>query len=468
MRRYGEVIKFMGGNYDASVLFNENQGLSEQQIKSIQTKGLSDATVDKTKYNTAADKVITEDSYKDYYTSLAKARAGQKNSFDTDNNPNNLKNDTVRKETGSLSGIKVEYNRDSSLGTIGQLMFPTQNVGINSKFGMRFHPKLHKTLMHKGVDIPVAYQPVYASEAGIVTFVGVKSGYGNFIVINHGEGIETKYAHLDKFAVSAGQQVSKGQIIGTSGATGRVTGPHLHYEVWKKGSPIDPETVLDGSGLIKGGAIAKKIPVYDEADETNINPVKTADIFGSNYQNTVDKLKKVSDIINKETIGAPQDILKVPDKRIDYEELGLERARQATLAKKKEEAKYVKPVLDHPIAPSEYINSYSSSAAAMTKELYEANRLAREQAALLSKQLETTQKFQNTKLEADAQRDKVKAAEIEAKKAENQKKQLTQLNEAKKQLKETKTIVKKAMPKASTKTQKQTTVKESFLYGKAQ
>ena len=102
------------------------------------------------------------------------------------------------------------------------------------------------------------------------------------------------------------------------------------------------------------------------------------------------------------------------------------------------------------------------------KELYEANKLSKEQAALLAKQLESTQKFQNAKLEADAQRDKVKAAEIEAKKAENQKKQLTQLNEAKKQLKETKTIVKKAMPKASTKTQKQTTVKESFLYGKAQ
>jgi hypothetical protein len=146
----------------------------------------------------------------------------------------------------------------------------------------------------------------------------------------------------------------------------------------------------------------------------------------------------------------------------------MEKQMAENVKKQKEEAKYVKPVLDHPIAPSEFINSYSSSVDSMTKELYESNRIAREQTALLNKQLESTQKFQNAKLEADAQRDKVKAAEIEAKKAENQKKQLTQLNEAKKQLKETKTIVKKAMPKASTKTQKQTTVKESFLYGKAQ
>ena len=110
-----------------------------------------------------------------------------------------------------------------------------------SDFGMRTHPVTGEQRLHAGLDIAgPAGAPIRAAAAGAVTFAGSLSGYGTTVTIDHGGGISTLYAHQSQVAVGAGQQVSAGQVIGRIGATGLVTGPHLHFEVRAGGTPQDP------------------------------------------------------------------------------------------------------------------------------------------------------------------------------------------------------------------------------------
>jgi murein DD-endopeptidase MepM/ murein hydrolase activator NlpD len=94
---------------------------------------------------------------------------------------------------------------------------------------------------HNGIDIcaPFGYQ-VLASADGVVALVERRPDYGNLIIVDHGSGLTTRYAHLSGFMVSQGERVKRGQIIGLVGKTGRATGPHLHYEVRLNGNPVNP------------------------------------------------------------------------------------------------------------------------------------------------------------------------------------------------------------------------------------
>ena len=87
---------------------------------------------------------------------------------------------------------------------------------------------------------------MWASDGGTVILASVNGGYGNCIMIDHGNGYQTLYGHLSGYAVSYGQSVSKGDVIGYVGATGVVTGPHLHFEIWSGGGRIDPEPYFSG------------------------------------------------------------------------------------------------------------------------------------------------------------------------------------------------------------------------------
>ena len=99
---------------------------------------------------------------------------------------------------------------------------------------------------HKGLDIAVAYgSPVKCAAAGKVVFAGVKGGYGNCVIVEHGNGLATLYGHLSEVLVEANDRVKVGQIIAKSGNTGRSTGPHLHYEVHKNNQPINPRLFLN-------------------------------------------------------------------------------------------------------------------------------------------------------------------------------------------------------------------------------
>lgn len=116
---------------------------------------------------------------------------------------------------------------------------------MTSGFGLRFmgwRPDLHR-----GVDLDVPPgTPVAAMAAGSVRFAGVQRGFGNVVWIDHAAGITSVYAHLSEVRVQAGERIGAGQLVGLSGATGSVSGPHLHFEVWRWGRPVDPIPVLGG------------------------------------------------------------------------------------------------------------------------------------------------------------------------------------------------------------------------------
>jgi murein DD-endopeptidase MepM/ murein hydrolase activator NlpD len=112
---------------------------------------------------------------------------------------------------------------------------------IGSGFGMRMHPIAHVYRMHTGVDIGAAYgTPIHAGGDGKVVSAGWRGGYGNAVIIDHGGGVATLYAHCSHFAVSVGEIVKAGQVIAYVGSTGYSTGPHLHFEVRVHGEPVDP------------------------------------------------------------------------------------------------------------------------------------------------------------------------------------------------------------------------------------
>ncbi len=128
------------------------------------------------------------------------------------------------------------------------LLYPLPFRGITSHFNLRrFHPILKRKVPHLGTDYAASIgTPVYASAIGIVTYAGKKGAYGLLVELKHANGYKTRYAHLSKILVKKGQSVSQQQTIGKVGTTGRSTGPHLHYEIIKNSTHINPTTINRG------------------------------------------------------------------------------------------------------------------------------------------------------------------------------------------------------------------------------
>jgi len=123
---------------------------------------------------------------------------------------------------------------------------------VSSEFGMRIHPISGKRLPHYGIDLAVDEGvPIKATADGKVIFAGEGRGYGKHVQIDHGNGIETRYAHASVLKVKAGDFVRRGQVISLAGHTGTATGDHLHYEVRVNGKPVNPREYLPQ--LIEGG-----------------------------------------------------------------------------------------------------------------------------------------------------------------------------------------------------------------------
>ena len=118
---------------------------------------------------------------------------------------------------------------------------PLEGSRLTSDYGMRTHPVLGGRRNHKGVDLAAPTgTPVYATADGIIGRAEWFSSYGLYIEIDHGADLETRYAHMSRLAVAAGERVKKGDLIGYVGSTGRSTGPHLHYEVRVDGVAVNP------------------------------------------------------------------------------------------------------------------------------------------------------------------------------------------------------------------------------------
>lgn len=150
----------------------------------------------------------------------------------------------------AMAGLQQEPNRrltslaDWVRAADAPTLWPVEGR-LTSSFGERVDPFNGEGAFHSGVDISVPYgTPVHASGDGVVTFAENMSGYGRLITVEHGHGISTRYGHLSGFAVSAGQHVHRGMVIGYVGTTGRVTSPHLHYEVRIQSVPVNPHKYL--------------------------------------------------------------------------------------------------------------------------------------------------------------------------------------------------------------------------------
>ena len=134
---------------------------------------------------------------------------------------------------------------------------PLSDASLTSSYGMRTHPVLGGRRRHNGVDLAAPTgTPVYATADGYVERANWFSSYGKYIQIDHGAEVETRFAHLSKISVNAGERVKKGQLIGYVGSTGRSTGPHLHYEVRIEGQPVDPTPYMIESQAQRAFAMA--------------------------------------------------------------------------------------------------------------------------------------------------------------------------------------------------------------------
>ena len=144
-----------------------------------------------------------------------------------------------------IQGLIAKNDKTSTVvGATGAFLRPCAGR-ITSYFGYRKHPIFNRTIYHSGVDIGAPMgTPIKAANSGKVIYTGWYGGYGNVVIIDHGKmqgrPTSTLYAHQSSIAVSKGQNVSKGQVIGYVGSTGYSTGPHLHFEVRINGKPVNP------------------------------------------------------------------------------------------------------------------------------------------------------------------------------------------------------------------------------------
>ena len=158
--------------------------------------------------------------------------------------------DELNEEIVVEKNVKIELyqfleNQKNLLASTPSI-WPTKGW-LSSRFGYRISPFTGGREFHKGIDISTRLNtPVTAPSDGIVVRVGRNGGFGKMITIQHGYGLVTKYAHLEKILVKKGQTVKRGDKIGLAGNTGRSTGPHLHYEVHLNGVPVNPVRYVSG------------------------------------------------------------------------------------------------------------------------------------------------------------------------------------------------------------------------------
>lgn len=144
--------------------------------------------------------------------------------------------------SGGGSGGQGIYSDGPIITGSGSYKWPTPGyTNITSRYGYRIHPIFHTSKLHTGVDVGApSGASIYAADGGTVAIAVYSSSYGNYVLINHNNGTSTLYAHMTSMAVSQGQNVEQGAVIGYVGSTGNSTGPHLHFEVRVNGSTTNP------------------------------------------------------------------------------------------------------------------------------------------------------------------------------------------------------------------------------------
>ncbi|MFZ5996086.1 MAG: M23 family metallopeptidase [Nitrospirota bacterium] len=152
--------------------------------------------------------------------------------------------DQIRKTIDSVSTIKEFLKEERDIYMATPKGWPLKGR-LTSDFGTRENPHYGGSEFHSGMDIAVPKgTPVHATADGVVSFAGWSGGNGNLVVLEHGHGFSTFYAHNSSIGVKVGQRVKRGDVVSYVGSTGNSTGPHLHYEVWHKGRAVNPRKYI--------------------------------------------------------------------------------------------------------------------------------------------------------------------------------------------------------------------------------
>ncbi len=240
--------------YEAAVLREESE---EAQVKKLEAAIVADvADLEATKQESAAladdleaTRIALADEYEAQAALLDEVEAAVAE-FEGELAALGREETSIRRKIAEATAAAARSRASSSSSSSGsstgsgRLLRPIPGA-IESGFGMRVHPITGKTRMHNGLDMHGnAGDPIRAAAAGKVIFAGVKGGYGNAVMIDHGGGMVTLYAHQSKLLVKEGQRVDAGDVIGLIGSTGLSTGPHLHFEVRINGAPVDAAKYL--------------------------------------------------------------------------------------------------------------------------------------------------------------------------------------------------------------------------------
>lgn len=186
--------------------------------------------------------------------------------------------------------------------------FPLDNLRINSNFGWR------RGRVHAGIDLDLETgDPVYAIIDGVVKEAAYSKGYGNLVILEHANGLQTYYAHLSKINVNAGDMIASGEQLGLGGSTGRSTGPHLHFEVRYHGAYMDPSNLIDfKTGELKSTALTLEKGTFKTLNDVNTakyHTVRSGDTLSGiagKYGTSVSKICRLNGISAKKVIRPGQ------------------------------------------------------------------------------------------------------------------------------------------------------------------
>ena len=227
-----------------------------EELKSIRDKVATEkAELEAAQADAQATKAEMDANMADLETQRQAKVAAQKEAEDQKASVNKAYAEMIEKEEDLMADYKKAAAQLAAQTTYvgGKFMWPlpAANNVITCKYGYRTHPVTGKYKLHTGIDLRATTgTKVYAANSGTVTTSGYSSAWGNYIIINHGGGYTTLYAHLSRRNVSKGAQVKQGDVIGLSGNTGYSTGPHLHFEINKNGSSYDPLTEFKGFNYV--------------------------------------------------------------------------------------------------------------------------------------------------------------------------------------------------------------------------